>query len=188
MCVITHWLCWITLDLQPNIDPEIYVWGKSKKKRLALAPDENVHLQSKNADVYVCVCVFSSLWDDAVPPPPGPVHLPLPADVIPGCGHVLHRPPASTASMRGAGGRSGCLPAAHETAPVGLLDMAHHAVTKTDHRGRHGACFILSFCYYYYFPDPSYFLSGWHPGSNISANLAKLCTVSAASQKGERSL
>lgn len=164
--------------------------GSRARKRDSRSRQMKMFIYKTKTLMRVCVCVCFSLWDDTVPPPPGPVHLPLPADVIPGCGHVLHGPPASTASMRGAGGRSGCLPAAHETAPVGLLDMAHHAVTKTNHRGRHGACFILflSLLYYYYFPDPSYFLSGCHPGSHISANLAKLCTVSAACQKGKRSL
>lgn len=119
--------------------------GSTARKRDSRSRQMKMFIYKTKTLMHVCVCVCSSLWDDTVPPPPGPVHLPLPADVIPGCGHVLHRPPASTASMRGAGGRSGCLPAAHETAPVGLLDMAHHAVTKTDHRGRHGACFILFF-------------------------------------------
>lgn len=41
--------------------------------------------------------------------------------------------------MRGAGGRLGRLPGAHEAAAVGLLDMADHAVTLTDHRWRRGA-------------------------------------------------
>lgn len=86
----------------------------------------------------------SSLWGNTFPPPPRPLHVHLPADVIPGCGHVLHRPPAPAASVRGAGGRFGCLPAAHETASVGLLDMADHAVTETDHRWRHRAYFIFS--------------------------------------------
>lgn len=90
----------------------------------------------------------SSLWDDTVPAPPRSVHLPLPADVIPWCGHVLHRPPAPTASVRGAGSCFGCLPAAHETASVGMLDMADHAVTETNHRWRHGASFIVFFCFF----------------------------------------
>ncbi|XP_076014622.1 nutritionally-regulated adipose and cardiac enriched protein homolog isoform X2 [Genypterus blacodes] len=77
--------------------------------------------------------------DDAVPPPPGLVHLPVPADVIPGRGHVLHRPPAPAESMRGAGGRSGCLPATYETAAMGLLDMAYHAMTESGHRRRQRA-------------------------------------------------
>ncbi|XP_063764469.1 nutritionally-regulated adipose and cardiac enriched protein homolog [Eleginops maclovinus] len=34
-----------------------------------------------------------------VPPPPRPLHLPLPADVMPWCGHVLHRPAAPSASV-----------------------------------------------------------------------------------------
>lgn len=41
--------------------------------------------------------------------------------------------------MRGAGARSVRLPAAHETPSVGLLDLADHAVTETDQRGRRGA-------------------------------------------------
>ena len=92
-----------------------------------------------------------SLRNDAVPPPPRPLHLPLPADVIPGRGHVLHGPPAPAASVRGAGGRSGCLPAAHETASVGLLDMADHAVTQSDHRGRNGASLMFFFCLFVFF-------------------------------------
>lgn len=113
-----------------------------------------------------------SLWDDTVPPSPRPVHLPLPADVIPGCGHVLHRPPAPTASVRRAGGRFGCLPAAYETASVGLLDMADHAVTETDHRWRHGTFFL-------FFSDPFFFpmFEGARAYKHLS-HLARLCTLS----------
>lgn len=95
-----------------------------------------------------------SLWDSAVPPPPCPFHLPLPADVIPGCCHVLHGPPTPTASVRGAGGCFGCVPAAYETASVGLLDMVDNAVTVSNHRWRRGASF-LSFIFF----RPLFFLS-----------------------------
>jgi len=64
---------------------------------------------------------------------------------MPGRGHVLHRPAVATANVRGAGGRFGCVPAAHEAASLGLLDMADHAVTVTDHRWKHGASFLLFF-------------------------------------------
>ena len=80
----------------------------------------------------------SSLWDDSGPPPPGSLHLPVPADVIPGRGHVLHGSPTPTAHVWGPGGLAGRLPPAHEATGLGLLDMADHAVTETQHRWRHG--------------------------------------------------
>lgn len=114
----------------------------SRAKTEICACDWNGHLQTKI--VKSCSLFYvSSLRGNTVSPPPRPLHLHLPADVIPGCGNVLHGPPAPTASVRGAGGCPGCLPGAHETASVGLLDMADHAVTETDHRWRHRACFIF---------------------------------------------
>lgn len=48
------------IRFKTNIVPELYVWVKSKKKRLTLAPDENVHLQIKNADVRVCFPAYET--------------------------------------------------------------------------------------------------------------------------------
>lgn len=96
--------------------------------------------QNRLSELKQCCCLGDfSLWDDSVPPPPGSLHLPLPADVIPGRGHVLHGPPAPAAHVRGAGGLAGGLPLAHEATGVGLLDVADHAMTETRHRGRRGA-------------------------------------------------
>lgn len=129
------------------------------------------HLQIKtlkNRSGFFPLC---SLWDYTIPPPPCPVHLPLPADVIPGRCHVLHRPSTSTESVRGAGGSFGSLPAAHETASVGLLDMVDNAVTVINHRWRHGASFnlLLIFCFFVFFRS-LFFLSLKVPGpTNTSA-------------------
>lgn len=117
------------------------------------------HLQIKtlkNRSVFFPLC---SLWDYTLPPPPCPVHLPLPANVIPGCCHVLHRPSTSTESVRGARGSFGSLPAAHETASVGLLDMVDNAVTVINHRWRHGASFnllLIFWVFLFFFLDPSF--------------------------------
>lgn len=154
-CLLRSWLCWVI----------------RKERDLCMWPFKcsfaNQNCEPTGLRFFLC-----SLWNNAVPPPPRPVHLPLPADVIPGCGHVLHRPPAPTASVRGAGGRSGCLPAAYETASVGLLDMADHAVTETDHRRRHGAFFL-------FFSDPVFFpISEGARAYKHLSHLARLCTLS----------
>ena len=105
------------------------------------------HLQIIN---HSTVCFWSllvhSLWHITAQPPPGPVHLPVPADVTAGRGHVLHGPPAPTACLWGAGGLAGCLPDTHKTAAVGLLDLANHAVTGTHQRGRHGGFALFITC------------------------------------------
>lgn len=117
-----------------------------------------------------------SLWGHTLPPSPGPLHLPLPADVIPGSSYVLHRPTAPTAGVWGSGGHFGCLPAAHETASVGLLDMADDAVTESNHRGKQRAPCVCVFL------SPSHFSCLWRspglqtPQPFVSALLA-VCGV-----------
>lgn len=96
------------------------------------------------SEALLFLCLVCSLRDDAIPSALGPVHLPLPADVAAGSGHVLHGPPAPAANVRGAGGVAGRLPSAHEATVVGLLDMAYHAMTGTKHRGSNGASLIFS--------------------------------------------
>lgn len=176
-----HCLCDTTLNLCDHFETlhqsfpllRRFFWVKNKRREQdlfmwkiqMLIYKPNLWTKKKNWSwFHVC-----SLRDDTVPPPPRPLHLPLPADVIPGRGHVLHRPPAPSASVRGAGGRLGRLPAAHEAAPVGLLDMADHAVTESDHRWRH--IFISA---------PSFFpiLEGAQAYKHLS-HLARLCTLSA---------
>lgn len=174
VCVMLHCICLITWNPPPTLASSGLCWVKRAKREICTCDNSNAHLQTKlvGKKTALSFCVYS-LWDNYVPPPPRPVHLPLPADVIPGCGHVLHGPPAPTESVRGAGGRFGCLPAAHETAPVGLLDMADHAVTETDHRGRHGACFM-------FFSRPLFFpiMEGAQAHKHLR-HLARLCTLSA---------
>lgn len=125
-CVTLHCKHVFTPNLPPKHGLMRSLRGQERGRHIWGQNGWNAHLQQPSK----LLSPVPSLWDDSIPPPPRPLHYPLPADVIPGRGHVLHRPPAPTALVWRAGGRSGCLPAARETASMGLLDMADHAVTQ----------------------------------------------------------
>lgn len=130
-CAMLHCKHTVTPNLTPKHGLMRSLRAQEQERHVWEQDCWNAHLQQSSK----LLSSVPSLWDDSIPPPPCPVHLPLPVDVIPGRGHVLHRPPAPAAVVWGARGCSSCLPAAHEAASVGLLDMADHAVTQTDHRG-----------------------------------------------------
>ncbi|KAL0170453.1 hypothetical protein M9458_035049, partial [Cirrhinus mrigala] len=67
---------------------------------------------------------------------PGLAHLPVPASVCAGSSTVLHGPPKTPACLRRAADGTGCVPASVQTDRLGLLDLADHAMTITDHRGQ----------------------------------------------------
>ncbi len=81
----------------------------------------------------------SSLRHSPEPFAPSPAHLPVPASVCAGSSTVLHGPPETPACLRRAADGTGCVPASVQTDRLGLLDLADHAMTITDHRGQQRA-------------------------------------------------